>query len=96
MEDVDVAAIDRWADARLEYHRAKYRALWGPHAPVPDNVTENIANIATLEEIARTLSTAPTNEPLCERGPSALCVKHRGVTFWASLENRKIQAGEAV
>ena len=45
---MDVAALDRWADARLEYHRAKYRALWGPHAPVPDNVTENIANIAPV------------------------------------------------
>lgn len=89
MEDVDVASLDRWADARLEHHRARYRAIWGPHAPTPCNVTECVPSVAVLEEIARVASSTPKNGPICKDGPNGLGVEYRGVFFWTPLENRR-------
>lgn len=93
---MDVAAIDRWADARLEYHRAKYRALWGPHAPAPTGVAESVASAAVLEEIAKAVSTTPVHKPVCKGGPDALIVEYRGVSFWTPLANRRYPEKEAV
>ena len=96
VEGMRVEDLDRWADARMEYHRARYRALWGPHAPAPLNATENIATVGTLEEIAEAASSTPCNRPICDGGPNALCVEYRGVTFWVSLGNRRYPEKEAV